>query len=214
MVKFPGIRILPHHDFPYYNAVMKLICGIDEAGRGPLAGPVCAAAVILSPDFPVDMLNDSKRLSEEKRDAAAEIIRRQARAWAVGWVWPEEIDRLNIHHASLLAMQRAFSDMGVQPDKALVDGKFCPPLPCRSEAVIGGDGIVHEIMAASIIAKTVRDKWMCDYAKQEPQYLFEKHKGYPTPEHRRLLLVYGPSKIHRKSFRITSPETGQKLLDL
>jgi ribonuclease HII len=186
-----------------------LVCGVDEAGRGPLAGPVTAAAVILPPDaerlIPSGLLADSKRLSPARRERSAEAIRRVAVALATGWAWPEEIDRLNIHHATLLAMRRAVLALGVRPEQVLVDGRFCHPLelPCR--AVVRGDAAVPQIMAASVIAKTERDRWMREYALLEPAYGFDRHKGYPTAEHRRLLSRLGPSRIHRRSFTASCP---------
>jgi ribonuclease HII len=181
----------------------KVICGIDEAGRGPLAGPVTAGAVILGAGFPVEILADSKALSPDRRERAARIIRERARAFAVGWAWPEEIDRYNIHCATLLAMARAVRDLGMAPELAYVDGKFAPAVnvPCRT--VVKGDTMIPEIMAASIIAKTARDRWMVRYGRIEPAYLFEVHKGYPTAVHRELVKKLGPSAIHRRSFRIS-----------
>jgi ribonuclease HII len=180
-------------------------CGIDEAGRGPIAGPVTAGAVVLAPDFPVDVLGDSKSLSRTEREAAESLIKEHAVAWALGWATHEEIDSLNILQASLLAMRRAVDALRVRPDELLVDGLYCPAtsLPCR--AIIKGDATVPAIMAASIIAKTARDAWMEAYAVQEPLYHFEKHKGYPTEEHRAIVLSVGPSRIQRRTFKVTSP---------
>jgi ribonuclease HII len=180
---------------------MELICGVDEAGRGPLAGPVTAAAVILPERFPMECLNDSKRLSEREREESARIIRKQATAFSVGWAWPEEIDRYNIHFAALLAMSRALLSLSVKPDLVLVDGKFIPASNLDCRAVVRGDTFVPAIQAASIIAKTQRDLWMRRYARIEPAYLFEKHKGYPTKEHRQRLRCFGGCPIHRKSFK-------------
>lgn len=184
----------------------ELICGIDEAGRGPLAGPVTAAAVILPARFPFDLLGDSKRLTERQRDRAAQAIRDGAVAWAVGWASPEEIDRLNILQASLLAMRRAWEGLSVQPSLVLVDGPFIPPIDAPCRAIVRGDTYLRPIQAASIIAKTERDRWMVEYAKRDGRYGFERHKGYPTAEHRRLCRVYGLSPIHRRSFTIRDPE--------
>ncbi len=179
-----------------------LICGIDEAGRGPIAGPVTAGAVILSKEFPTGMLKDSKKLSPEVRDRAARIIREQSLAWSTGWAWPEEIDRLNIHRATLLAMIRAMRNLRLQPDLVLVDGRFIPPIQTACRAIVKGDDKIPSIMAASIIAKTERDRWMKRYALIESDYYFEKHKGYPTKQHREIIRKIGLSPIHRKSFRI------------
>ena len=178
----------------------ELRCGIDEAGRGPLAGPVTAAAVVLPRGFPLACLNDSKQLTAEQREEAAVLIRARATAWAVGWCSAAEIDTLNIHRASLLAMWRALRRLPVQPDEVLIDGRFALPLavPCR--AIVKGDQRVPEIMAASIIAKTDRDRFMRRYARIEPAYCFHEHKGYATPSHRFLLRLHGPSAIHRRSF--------------
>lgn len=181
---------------------MGTICGIDEAGRGPLAGPVAAAAVILPSDFNGRLLADSKSLSIKKREAAADYIMRNS-SWAVGWSWPEEIDALNIHNATLLAMKRAYSGMTVIPDKVLVDGLFTPSIPVPCEAVVKGDTIIYEIMAASIVAKVVRDRWMVRYSWIEPDYGFEKHKGYPTQAHRDICAAIGLSAIHRRSFKVS-----------
>ena len=182
-----------------------IVCGIDDAGRGPLAGPVTAAAVILPADFPRAILADSKALSPSRREAAALVIRDRATAWAVGWATPEEIDRVNIHHATLLAMRRAVEGLGVRPTQLLVDGLFVPDAGVPGRAVVRGDATVPEIMAASILAKTARDAWMTDYAVREPGYGFEKHKGYPTAEHRAAIARLGPCPIHRRSFRLLPP---------
>jgi ribonuclease HII len=182
--------------------VARIVCGIDEAGRGPLAGPVTAAAVILPSDFPGGILADSKALSPARREAAARAIRERAVAWAVGWASAEEIDRMNIHHATLLAMRRAMEGLAVRPTLLLVDGRFVPAAGVPGRAVVRGDATVPEIMAASIIAKTARDTWMTEYAKREPGYGFEKHKGYPTRKHRAAIARLGPCAIHRRSFRL------------
>ncbi len=181
------------------------VCGVDEAGRGPLAGPVTAAAVILPQNFPREALADSKVLSRKAREEAEKLIREHAIAFAIGWATHEEIDRINILQASMLAMSRAVAAICREVSLVLVDGNRTPVLPFPSRAVIGGDAIVPEIMAASILAKTARDRWMIEYAKIEPQYLFEKHKGYPTVEHRRLIGVHGPSRIQRRTFQFEVP---------
>jgi ribonuclease HII len=183
---------------------MDPLCGIDEAGRGPIAGPVTAAAVMLPRDFPFELLADSKKLSPARRMRAAGVILERA-VWGVGWAWPEEIDRLNIHRATLLAMRRAYLDLGTEAERVAVDGLFVPELPCPVAAEVKGDDRIPQIMAASILAKTVRDRWMERYSWIEPQYRFEKHKGYPTEEHRRLIREHGYSRIHRKSFTFCFP---------
>ncbi|HVP18484.1 MAG TPA: ribonuclease HII, partial [Spirochaetia bacterium] len=171
-----------------------LVCGIDEAGRGPLAGPVTAAAVILPRGFPLDLLDDSKVLSPAQRREASVLIRREAVAWSLGWASSSEIDALNILGATLLAMRRAVQALTVRPRTLLVDGLFCPECGIPGAAIVKGDETVAQIMAASIIAKTARDAWMEEYARIEPAYGFEKHKGYPTAEHRRAVLTLGPSR--------------------
>lgn len=177
-----------------------LVCGVDEAGRGPLAGPVVAAAVILDPARPILGLNDSKKLSERRRAALAVEIREKALAWAVAEASVEEIDRLNILHASLLAMQRAVAGLGVAPERALIDGNRCPRLPMPAEAVVKGDGKIASIAAASILAKTVRDAGMLVLHEQYPHYGFDRHMGYPTPAHFAALEAHGASPVHRRSF--------------
>lgn len=177
-----------------------LVCGIDEAGRGPLAGTVVAAAVILDPLRPIPGLNDSKKLSEKKRDALAVLIREQAVAWAVASASVEEIDRLNILHATLLAMQRAVASLTVRPTSAMVDGNRCPKLDIPSEAVVKGDGKIASIAAASILAKTVRDAEMRVLHAQYPMYGFDRHMGYPTAAHFQALESHGASPAHRRSF--------------
>ena len=177
-----------------------LICGVDEAGRGPLAGPVVAAAVILDPQRPIDGLNDSKKLTAARRETLAVEIREKALAWAVAEASVEEIDRLNILQASLLAMQRAVSGLSLVPEKALVDGNKCPVLACPVEAIVGGDGKLAAIAAASILAKTVRDALMQELHVLYPQYGFDRHKGYPTALHLAALREHGISPVHRRSY--------------
>lgn len=177
------------------------IAGVDEAGRGPLCGPVYAAAVILDPARPIDGLNDSKKLSEKKREALAPLIHERALAWAVGIATVEEIDRLNILHATMLAMRRAVEGLAVPPDQVLVDGNRIPPgLTVPARAIVGGDASEAAISAASILAKTGRDHEMMALAALYPQYGIAKHKGYPTAEHLAALRIHGPSPIHRRSF--------------
>lgn len=177
-----------------------LVCGIDEAGRGPLAGPVVAAAVILDPARPIAGLNDSKKLSEKKRDALAVEIRERAIAWCVAEASVEEIDRLNILHATMLAMRRAVAGLQVAAESALVDGNRCPQLAIPVEAIVKGDGKIASIAAASILAKTVRDAGMLELHAQYPQYGFDRHMGYPTAAHFAALQNHGASPVHRKSF--------------
>jgi ribonuclease HII len=177
-----------------------LVAGVDEVGRGPLAGPVVAAAVILDPARPIEGLADSKKLSEKRREALAEQIRERALAWALGRAEVEEIDRLNILHASLLAMQRAVAALQPQAEFALVDGNRCPELACPAEAVIKGDDRVAVISAASVIAKVARDHEMIELDQQYPGYGLARHKGYPTKAHIESLQRLGVTTIHRRSF--------------
>lgn len=177
-----------------------LVCGIDEAGRGPLAGPVVAAAVILDPARPIIGLNDSKKLSEKKRALLAEEIKDKAIAWGIAWATVAEIDGINILQATLLAMQRAVARLGVAPVAAMVDGNVCPALNCRVSAVVKGDGSVAPIAAASILAKTSRDAEMLRLHALYPQYGLDKHMGYPTAVHLQALREHGASAIHRRSY--------------
>jgi ribonuclease HII len=176
------------------------ICGVDEAGRGPLAGPVYAAAVVLDPERPIEGLKDSKLLSAKKREFLAKKIFEQAFACAVAHATVEEIDRLNILQATLLAMQRAVEGLGMLPDEAWIDGNRCPRLSCPARAIVRGDRLHAVISAASILAKTARDAEMRLMHERFPQYCFDRHKGYPTPQHLALLERHGPSEIHRRSF--------------
>jgi len=179
----------------------NLICGVDEAGRGPLAGPVYAAAVILGPGFNTEGLRDSKKLSESKRYFLAEQIKKNALAWTVGICSADEIDELNIHQATLLAMQRAIKTLKIHTSiKIMVDGLFCPQVDFSCEAIVKGDDKVAEISAASIIAKTERDLKMIEIDKAYPAYQFKKHKGYPTKLHIEMIKSHGLCEHHRKSF--------------
>lgn len=178
----------------------RLICGVDEAGRGPIAGPVVAAAVLLDPARPLEGLKDSKLLAPARREALAESIRGRALAWAVASASVEEIDRLNILQATLLAMRRAVEALAVQPLEAWIDGNRCPSLACTARAVVGGDRSVPQISAASILAKTTRDAEMLRLHAEYPHYGLDRHKGYPTPEHLERLTRYGACKIHRRTF--------------
>ena len=177
-----------------------LVCGVDEAGRGPLAGPVYAAAVILDGKRRIRGLADSKLLAPERRDVLAGRIKERALAWAVASATVEEIDRINIFHASMLAMRRAVQTLGVQPDEAWVDGNACPGLACKTRPIVDGDALHPVISAASILAKTARDAEMCALSARYPQYGFDRHKGYATAEHLDALGRLGPCEIHRRSF--------------
>jgi len=173
---------------------------VDEAGRGPLAGPVYAAAVVLNPARPIAGLKDSKLLSESRRNELATKIHENAIAWAVAYATVEEIDRLNILQATMLAMQRAVEGLSVRPDEAWIDGNRCPKLACRARAFVQGDRLHPVISAASILAKTARDAEMLRMHERYPQYGFDQHKGYPTAKHLALLRQHGASAIHRRSF--------------
>jgi len=177
-----------------------LVCGVDEAGRGPLAGPVFAAAVVLDERHPIMGLADSKKLSEKKREKLAAEIRLHALDWAIGRAEVAEIDRINILQASLLAMKRAVEGLTVLPHKALVDGLHCPALLMPAEAIVKGDASVAQISAASILAKTARDAEMLELHLVYPQYGFDRHKGYGTAEHLAALQRHGACPVHRLSF--------------
>jgi len=190
-----------------------IICGIDEAGRGPLAGPVCAAAVILNEDFPFSILNDSKKLTSHDRNKIQILICEKSLTWGIGWASHTEIDNINILQASLLAMKRAFEDMlerGAQKQyfplgkniSAIIDGKQIPDICIPCTAMVKADAKVPQVMAASILAKTARDSYMDEMAQFYPLYGYEKHKGYPTKAHRQAVLQYGPSPIQRLSFKV------------
>ena len=179
---------------------MRLIAGVDEVGIGPLAGPVMAAAVILDPMKSIEGLADSKLLTAKQREVLCAIIQKNCIVWAVGLAEVEEIDRINILQAGLLAMQRAINALDVKPDHIQVDGKFCPKVKCSIEAIIDGDNLIPVISAASIVAKVVRDRAMVAYDKIYPQYGFAKHKGYGTKQHLLALEQFGATPIHRKSF--------------
>ncbi len=174
--------------------------GVDEAGRGPLAGPVSAAAVILDPRSPIAGIDDSKKLSPSRRAALDGVIRERALAWAIAWASVEEIDRLNILQASLLAMQRAVAGLPLAPQLVLVDGNRCPEFGCAAQAVIGGDGLIPAIGAASILAKVARDRLLEQLDVEYPGYGFAQHKGYPTRAHLAALQTLGVCPHHRRSF--------------
>ena len=184
--------------FIYPNA--DLIAGVDEVGRGPLAGAVVTAAVILDPNNPIEGLGDSKKLSEKKRLLLAQEIKQKALAWSLGRAEPAEIDDLNILHATMLAMQRAIKSLKIRPHFVLVDGNRIPDLDIPAQAIVKGDSLVPEISAASILAKVARDAEMLALDKQFPQYAFAQHKGYPTKLHLQKLAEFGVLPQHRRSF--------------
>ena len=183
-----------------FDRGIETICGIDEAGRGPLAGPVCAAAVILPKHLEIEGLNDSKKLSDKRRRALYDIITDQAVCWSVAFADEKEIDEINILQATLLAMRRAFDGLSVRPDIALVDGNRDPNLGIETETIVGGDGKSASIAAASILAKVTRDRLMEQYAEEYPAYGFEIHKGYGTKRHYAAIAEFGPCPIHRMTF--------------
>jgi len=186
---------------------VQQLCGLDEVGRGPLAGPVTAGCVVLSGSEDTSLLKDSKLLKPSQRECADIMIREQALAWGLGWVWPDKIEELNIHHASLYAMKLAYIAMldnfkrhhhiSLELQLGLSDGKFFPELPIPCHAIIKGDQLVPSISAASIIAKVARDRYMEEQAALYPAYGFEQHKGYPSPAHKKILIQLGPCPIHR-----------------
>lgn len=178
----------------------RVICGVDEAGRGPLAGPVFAACVILGQDHCIDGLADSKKISAKKRENLAILIKQHAQAWAIASASVEEIDQLNILQASLLAMKRAVESLSLAPDIVLVDGNHCPQLEYPVRPIIKGDSLISEISAASILAKTARDAEMLKLHLRFPLYCFDQHKGYPTKNHVAALQAHGVSDVHRRSF--------------
>jgi ribonuclease HII len=182
------------------NVCDLITAGVDEAGRGPLAGPVIAAAVILHPNRPIPGLADSKKLSEKQRERLFIEIRQHALAWSVARATVSEIDTINILQATLLAMQRAVAGLKSSPHLVLVDGNRCPRFACDAKAIIGGDGLEPAISAASIVAKVLRDRLMKMLDRKYPNYGFAQHKGYGTARHLALLTLHGPSRIHRKSF--------------
>tara|TARA_Y100000817_G_scaffold78654_1_gene60594 strand:+ start:680 stop:1264 length:585 start_codon:yes stop_codon:yes gene_type:complete len=178
-----------------------IIAGVDEAGRGPLAGPVVSAAVILDPNYKLVGLNDSKKLSVIKRKALSDEIKTHSKAWSIGIATVEEIDDLNILGATLLSMKRAIKDLSGVPEKVIVDGQFTPEIDVPCEAIIQGDATEESIMAASIIAKVERDMIMVELDKKYPHYGFSKHKGYPTKLHLQKLKKFGPCNDHRQTFK-------------
>lgn len=194
---------MPDYEFEKaaLNSGFNAVCGVDEAGRGPLAGPVCAAAVILAPDTVIEGLDDSKKLSEKKRERLFDVITEKAISFSVAFGTLEEIESLNILEATFLAMNRAIDGLSVKPDFAIIDGNRAPKnikIPC--ETVIKGDSKSMSVAAASVLAKVTRDRLMLKYDAEYPQYDFKKHKGYGTKEHTELIKKYGPCEIHRLSF--------------
>ena len=183
-----------------YSDTVRCICGVDEAGRGPLAGPVYAAAVILPRGLVIEGLNDSKKLTEKRREALYDVIVEQAVAYGIGSADEKEIDEINILQATFLAMRRAIAQLAVRPDLALIDGNRESDFGVPAQTVIGGDGKSANIAAASILAKVTRDRVMLEYAREYPQYGFDVHKGYGTKRHYEALREFGPCPIHRQSF--------------
>ena len=183
-----------------YEKGYTAVCGVDEAGRGPLAGPVCAAAVILPKDMIIEGVNDSKKLSEKKRDALYDVIKEKALSYSIAFATVEEIEEINILNATMLAMKRAVEGLDVPADFAYIDGNRLPDLSIPCEYLIKGDARSISVAAASILAKVTRDRLMLDFAKQYPEYKFEKHKGYGTKVHMDAIREFGPCEIHRRSF--------------
>ena len=179
-----------------YNSV----CGVDEAGRGPLAGPVCAAAVILPEGVIIDGVNDSKKLSEKKRESLFDVIREQALSYSIAYATVDEIEEINILNATMLAMRRAIDGLDIKADYAMIDGNKIPPIDIDAECIVKGDAKSMSIACASILAKVSRDRLLYKYAEEYPMYGFDKHKGYGTKVHREAILKYGPCPYHRKSF--------------
>ncbi len=184
----------------YTSQGFKTICGVDEAGRGPLAGPVFAAAVILPQGLEIEGVTDSKKLSEKKREMLFDVIKEKALAWSIASASVEEIEELNILQADMLAMKRAVEGLQIPADFAMIDGNKCPKLDIPCVSIVKGDARSESIAAASILAKVSRDRLMLSLAEKYPLYSFEKHKGYGTEAHRRAILEYGPCEIHRMSF--------------
>lgn len=184
----------------YFGAGIKLVCGVDEAGRGPLAGPVCAAAVILPPHIEIPGLNDSKKLTDKRRRELYPMIKEAAIAYGIGFASHEEIDEINILQATYLAMERAIAQLKVTPEQLLIDGNRAKDFGIPTRTVIKGDSLSASIAAASVLAKVARDDWMLEAAKDYPQYAFEVHKGYGTKAHYEALTTFGASPIHRNSF--------------
>lgn len=197
-------RIILHKELFDFDSELRkeypVICGVDEAGRGPLAGDVYAAAVVLRDGLLIDYLNDSKKISEKRREELFDVITSQADAYCVAAASVEEIDSMNILNAAMLAMKRAVEGLGIKPDLALIDGNRLPDLDCQCRYVIKGDATSASISAASILAKVSRDRYMKELAEKYPQYAFEQHKGYGTKLHYEKLKEFGISEVHRRTF--------------
>ncbi|MDE6789075.1 MAG: ribonuclease HII [Ruminococcus sp.] len=197
-------KIVLHKELFEYDSSLRttspILCGVDEAGRGPLAGDVYAAAVILNDSILIDYLNDSKKISEKIREKLYDEIIEKADAYCIATASVEEIDRLNILQATMLAMKRAVEGLGIKPELVLIDGNRLPELECPAQYLVKGDAKSASIAAASVLAKVARDRYMKDIAEKYPEYCFEQHKGYGTKLHREMLQKYGASKIHRKTF--------------
>ena len=189
-----------HYEQIYFDAGDTVVCGVDEAGRGPLAGPVCAAAVILPRGLEIPGLDDSKKLTEKNREALYTVITEQAVSYGIAWASEKEIDAYNILNATYLAMNRAIEQLIPVPEICLIDGNRSSGIKYRNACIVGGDGKSANIAAASVLAKVSRDRLMLRLAEQYPQYGFEKHKGYPTRLHYEKLRAFGPSEIHRMTF--------------
>ena len=183
-----------------YRRGFTSVCGVDEAGRGPLAGPVCAAAVILPEGLIIEGVNDSKKLSEKKREKLFDVVKEQALCYSIAFATVEEIEEINILNATMLAMKRAVEGLTKPADFAYIDGNKVPPLSIPAEYIVKGDARSMSVAAASILAKVARDRLMLSFAEEYPQYRFEKHKGYGTKLHTDMIKEYGPSPIHRMSF--------------
>ncbi len=197
-------RIVMHKELFDFDSELRkqypVICGVDEAGRGPLAGDVYAAAVVLDDEILIDYLNDSKKISAKRREELFDTIREKARAYCIATASVEEIDRINILNAAMLAMKRAVEGLGLPPDLALIDGNKLPDISCPAQYVIKGDATSASIAAASVLAKVARDRYMEELAQKYPQYGFEQHKGYGTKQHYAALEEFGVSDVHRRTF--------------
>ena len=197
-------RIVLHKELFDFDSELRkqypVICGVDEAGRGPLAGDVYAAAVVLDDQTLIDYLNDSKKISAKRREELFDTIRKKARAYCIATASVEEIDRINILNAAMLAMKRAVEGLGLMPDLALIDGNKLPDISCPAQYVIKGDATSASIAAASVLAKVARDRYMEELAQKYPQYGFEQHKGYGTKQHYAALEEFGVSDVHRRTF--------------